>query len=135
MGKAGTSMVSDPSRDSFWTSLDNIRRQAVEFYSALYSSEYKDDEELLNSFLPQVSEDSNLLVGGPLHLQQLTTALQSMTAGKTPGIDGLPVEFYKCFWTVLGEDLLAGLYESLTEGHLPFSCRRTIVTLQSKKGE
>uniref|UniRef100_A0A9J8BR89 Reverse transcriptase domain-containing protein n=1 Tax=Cyprinus carpio carpio TaxID=630221 RepID=A0A9J8BR89_CYPCA len=58
-----------------------------------------------------------------------------MESGKTPGIDGLPVEFYKEFWAVLNEDLLAVLNESLVDGSLPLSCRRAVITLLPKKGD
>ncbi len=57
-----------------------------------------------------------------------------MEGGKSPGIDGLPVEFFKEFWSELGEDLLSVLNESLTEGFLPLSCRRAVITLLPKKG-
>ncbi|KAL0153268.1 hypothetical protein M9458_051443, partial [Cirrhinus mrigala] len=49
-------------------------------------------------------------------------------------IDGLPVDFYKSFWSVLGEDLLAVLNESLAEGRLPLSYCRAVLTLLPKKG-
>ncbi len=42
--------------------------------------------------------------------------------------------FYKEFWSELGEDLLSVLNESLTEGSLPLSCRRAVITLLPKKG-
>ncbi len=29
----------------------------------------------------------------------------SMENGKSPGIDGLHIEFYTPFWSILGEDL------------------------------
>lgn len=56
-----------------------------------------------------------------------------MESGKAPGIDGLPVEFYKAFWEVLGEDLLDVLKECIAEGSLPLSCRRAVITLLPKK--
>ncbi len=42
-----------------------------------------------------------------------------MENGKALGIDGIPVEFYKAFWPVIGEDLLAVLSDSLVRGLLP----------------
>lgn len=39
-----------------------------------------------------------------------------MEGGKVPGIDGLPVEFYKTFWTEVSPDLLQVINESLVNG-------------------
>lgn len=58
-----------------------------------------------------------------------------MENGKAPGIDGIPVEFYKAFWPVIGGDLLAVLSDSLVGGLLPLSCRRAVLTLLPKKGD
>ncbi|KAL7890939.1 hypothetical protein AOLI_G00004150 [Acnodon oligacanthus] len=58
-----------------------------------------------------------------------------MEGGTAPGIDGLPVEFYKVFWAELGADWLAVLNEALVEGSLPLSCRRAVITLLPKKGD
>jgi len=42
-----------------------------------------------------------------------------MESGKGPGIDGRPGDFYKSFWSELGEDLLG----------------RAVLTLLPKKGD
>ncbi|CAM4615061.1 unnamed protein product, partial [Leuciscus chuanchicus] len=51
--------------------------------------------------------------------RELHGALQSMESGKTPGIDGIPVEFLKTFWSQIGADLLEVLNDGLLEGGLP----------------
>ena len=115
-----------------------IRKRAVRFYAALYRSEYKDHEELAAGFfagLPRVTERSTAELERPLGEQELHAALQGMEGGTAPGIDGLPVEFYKTFWSELGPDLLAVLNESLEDGLLPLSCRRAVITLLPKKGD
>ncbi|XP_053083736.1 uncharacterized protein LOC128317158 [Pangasianodon hypophthalmus] len=66
---------------------------------------------------------------------ELWKALQGMELGKAPGMDGLPVDVYKSFWSELGEDLLEVLNDSLAGGLLPLSCRRAVLTLLPKKGD
>lgn len=48
--------------------------------------------------LPQIAAQDNTDLEYPLTLQELQVALMSMENGKGPGIDGLPVDFYKSFW-------------------------------------
>lgn len=58
-----------------------------------------------------------------------------MQSGKAPGIDGLPADFYKTFWPIVGENLLVVLSDSLSKGMLPLSGRRAVLTLLLKKGD
>lgn len=116
----------------------DIRDCAAGFYQQLYRTEFLDQPEVALSFykdLPQVSEDSNVDLEASLSAQELQGALQSMQSGKAPGIDGLPVEFYKAFWPVIGPDLLDVLRDSLRRGRLPLSGRRAVLTLLPKKGD
>jgi len=120
------------------TKTSEIRQRAVQFYDKLYSSEYRKDEGLSGCFyegLPNVSEDSKAELERPLSEEELLNALKGIESGKAPGMDGLPAEFYKEFWAVLGKDLLEVLNESLADGSLHLSCRRAVITLLPKKGE
>lgn len=115
-----------------------IRKLAVSFYCDLYKCEHREEQMLAQSFysgLPQVKQESNVLLEADISLGELYVALQSMQSRKTPGLDGLPVDFYKCFWFIIGEDLLAVLKDSLANGRLPLSCRRAVLTLLPKKGD
>ncbi len=53
-----------------------------------------------------------------------------MPNGKTPGCDGLPVEFYKVFWNKIKKPLHEAL---MYAGELHISARRGIITLIPKK--
>ncbi|CAM2097566.1 unnamed protein product [Caretta caretta] len=46
-----------------------------------------------------------------------------MPTNKSPGMEGLTVEFYHVFWDVLGPDLVTVWAESLESGVLRLSCR------------
>ncbi len=115
-----------------------IRRRAIGFYEKLYRSELRSDdinESVFFKDLPKVSDEANAGISGALNLGELHKAVQSMESGRVPGIDGIPVDFYKCFWEEIGEDLLEVLNGSLDEGLLPLSCRRAVLTLLPKKGD
>lgn len=116
----------------------DIRRRAACFYRDLYSSESIAEVDTDNIFfqnLPQVSNEANAELCRPLRMEELNEAIKGMESGKAHGIDGLPVDFYKLFWTELGGDLLSVLNESQAEGQLPLSCRRAVLSLLPKKGD
>ncbi|KAI4874446.1 hypothetical protein NFI96_005561, partial [Prochilodus magdalenae] len=78
-----------------------IRKRTVSFFSKLYNSEQSGAPELEESFvdkLPKLTRRSAEMLDRALSLDELYTALQGMENGRAPGIDGLPVEFYKSFW-------------------------------------
>lgn len=113
-----------------------IRQCAADFYRGLYKAGLQEEPEGTMSFfegLPQVCEEDNVELEAPVSAQELQEALQSLQSRKAPGIDGLPADFYKVFWPVLGEDLLVVLRDSLSKGQLPLNCRRAVLTLLPKK--
>ena len=115
-----------------------IRKRARCFYAELFKSEWVREQEAEDDFLnglPKLSEDSAEKLDGALSLKELNSALMGMENGRAPGIDGLPVEFYKCFWPVVGKDLQEVLNDSFEKGMLPLSCRRAVLTLLPKKGD
>ncbi|KAJ3606820.1 hypothetical protein NHX12_026339 [Muraenolepis orangiensis] len=92
MRRHATSFYKEPSEmrrhaTSFYKEPSEMRRHATSFYKELFKKEYVEDLEL--ALLPF-----------------LHAALTSLGNGKAPGIDGLPVEFYKSFWPIVGEDQL-----------------------------
>ncbi|TWW56113.1 Transposon TX1 uncharacterized 149 kDa protein ORF 2 [Takifugu flavidus] len=88
-----------------------IRQRTVEFFSSMYESEYCRDDGLFDEFcgdLPRVSEEANSRLDRPLQLDELHAALLSMKGRKSPGVDGLTVEFFKAFWDIVSHDMLEG---------------------------
>ncbi len=60
-------------------------------------------------------------------------ALNSFSNNKSPGVDGIPYEFYKSFWDLLGDDLVAVLNDCLCKGALSHSQRTGLISLLYKK--
>ena len=52
---------------------------------------------------------------------------------KTPGTDGLPIEFYKIFWNEIKQPFINSITYSLTNGLLSVEQRRGVITLIPKK--
>ena len=114
-----------------------IRNYARSFYSKLYDTELVSNDLLPSPFfndLPKVPDECHAVTDKVLTLHELEQAAMSMQNARAPGIDGLPFDFYKAFWSCVGKDLLAVLCECLGEGCFPLSCRRAVVTLLPKKG-
>ena len=72
---------------------------------------------------------------GPLTVAKVLTALNGMSRNKTPGSDGLPVEFYIKFWHVIGSDLTEVFNNAYDSDSLSKSQKLGLITLLFKKGD
>ena len=114
-----------------------MREEVAAFYTALFGAEVCSQGavgELLED-LPQLSPADKKALDSIITLQELTAAVNNMASGKSPGLDGLPADFFKHFWHLLGQDLLDVFNECFTSGTLPPSCRRAVISLLPKKGD
>lgn len=114
-----------------------MRKHAVDFYTALYGAEVSDVEctaELLQE-LPQLEQSERDALDSELSYEELTTAVNQLAPGRAPGIDGLPAEFFKHFWGCIGVDFREVLLECYEGGSLPTSCCRAALSLLPKKGD
>lgn len=50
---------------------------------------------------------------------ELQDALTQMAAGKSPGKDGVIMEFHKLYWPLIGEDYLKMIREAISSNRLP----------------
>ncbi|KAI4903525.1 hypothetical protein NFI96_028300, partial [Prochilodus magdalenae] len=90
------------------TDVTDMRKHAVDFYSALYTAELCDSDcaaQLLQG-LPRLDSESRDEPDS--HLQDLAAAVGQLNTGRSPGIDGLPSDFYKHSWDCIGGDFYEG---------------------------
>ena len=72
---------------------------------------------------------------GLLTEKECFEALQSMGKNKSPGSDGLSVEFYTCFWHNIKQMVVDSLNEGYTCKELSTSQKQAFITLLHKKGD
>ena len=96
-----------------------IRAKIKSFYESLYNAEPCDKSiqmQLLTKIDKQISADQNDALTRPFTRQELEKSIKQMANGKSPGLDGLPTEFYKQFFDLIADDLLLVFTELLLSG-------------------
>ena len=100
------------------------------FYSKLYTKQRavnrpsgEANSFLTNPNIPRLSEELSTVCEGEISFQECEKILGSFQAGKTPGNDGIPIEFYKTFWPLLGKFMVASFNEALDKKEMSPSQR------------
>ena len=111
---------------------------AKTFYENLFERKcYKTSAECLdflnNITIPSISDANNAFCDKELCIQELSDSLDSMSIGKSPGNDGLTIEFYKIFWEHLKHPLFNSAVYSKLHGSLSVSQKQAIIKLLEKK--
>ena len=108
------------------------------YYFRLFSSQHLEEEEqklFLDSLESRLTPAESELCEGDLTEEECTRALRAMPSNKSPGVDGLPAEFYVRFWKLLGPDLVNVFNLCYRRGRLSLSQRSGAITLLYKKGD
>ena len=77
-----------------------IQKAHVDFYSSFFSEEPIDSNlqsDILYTLSCHLSFDQASLCEGAVSANEITAAVNGMNANKSPGPDGLTVEFYRKF--------------------------------------
>ena len=110
----------------------------LEFF---YSSLHKENNSHSSSFLedlkevPTLTEELRMVCEGRIEYNECFNVLQSFPKNKTPGNDGLTIEFYVAFWSLIGKPLVDCINYSYEFGELSNSQKQAIITLIEKKGK
>ena len=85
-----------------------ILEEARAFYQKLYTAEPTDAQDqtwLLQHIDNELEDEERESCEGPMTETETTKAVNEMNNNKSPGPDGLPLEFYKQFWDLLKQPL------------------------------
>ena len=116
---------------------DEILDVASKFYAELYTGKTQGvdaiNEYLDKVNLPELSPERQNSCEGLISQQECEDALKKIKTNKSPGDDGIPIEFYKAFWNEIGSLLVDVYNESFENKILPLSMRKSVITLIHKR--
>jgi len=104
--------------DEIVSDTDSILDYEFKFYSELYSCvdvKNKDIDSFLNGINNSLTDIDRKLCDQIITMDEIFQALSKMKKNKTPGSDGIAVEFYLKFWNNLGNDLQRSMYGKIHE--------------------
>ena len=100
------------------------------FYMNLYCSRNVDIDNVESSIfldnpnLPSISHESRIICEGRITAEECQ---------KTPGNDGIPIEFYNTFWPLISDILIDSFNEAFMKKEMSPSQRQVVITLIEKQ--
>ena len=92
-------------------------------------------DKLINKIDTSLSEEDKQKCEGLITEEEAIQAMKTMINNKSPGSDGLSVEFFKTFWHIIGKNLIEVYNYSYGRGELTESQKLGLVSLIYKKGD
>ena len=120
-------------------SASDIMEECKKFYANLYT-ETKDasilsDCPFLRGDHPTLNEEEKLMCDKPVTMAECLESIKELPNNKSPGSDGLPMEFYKFFWLNIKQFVLESIQYSFDNNLLSVDQRRAILTLIPKSNK
>ena len=119
-----------------------ILNEQKSFYQNLYKSTFtgndnKSGDDFLRHFLniPKLSEEQKQSCEGAISLEPARATLDTFQTNKSPGNDGIPVEFYKSCWDLISDSFLECVNEAFKYGEMSSSQKQAVITLIEKQGK
>ena len=86
------------------TGTENVLRESQKYYEKVYIAEETDksmQNQILSKTTAKISNEQKNMCDDMINLNELKYSMQQLPLGKTPGLYGLPVEFYRTFWPII----------------------------------
>lgn len=79
-----------------------------------------------------LSNEQQELLSAKVTEEEIDKAVRELPNKKAPGIDGFPAEFFKTYWSMIGEETKEAIQEFFKEGRMLKSINCTTMTLFPK---
>ena len=101
-----------------------LEAHILQFYRQLYTKDPQVEdnmaarEECFHFIKQTVTEEHNMVLMQPLTMEEVKKAMKNLPAGKAPGVDAVPAEFYQDLWEEIGADIFNFAAESIEQAHI-----------------
>ena len=109
-----------------------ILEKQKEFYSSLYSKDNDVSFNMQNRFNVYVPDHIREQQNTQISSEEVRKAISMMKNNKTPGQDGIPIDFYKVFWTRIESTFMSMVLECFDSRILHSTARKGILNLIPK---
>ena len=128
----------DINTGDFVEKTQKIEKYATNYYKKLYHHELNDSLEqnvFLNSLEINVSNSDNESLTAEIECSEFESVLKSVESKKSPGIDGIPYEFYQSFWDIIKVEFQRVIAVMKNYLILSESQHLAVISLQPKDGD
>ena len=109
------------------------------FYETLYTSNQEVNQNEVAYFMqtnvPSLDHDLKRACDGKVSIEECKKVLGMFGNNKSPGNDGLTIEFYRQFWNIISTPLIQCFNYSYDHGELSHSQKQAIISLLEKDGK
>ena len=109
-----------------------ILNEQFVFYKDLYTRDEKVTFDLKNKTGTRLTAAMKEKLDNMISKDELFDAVMTLKPNKVPGLDGLTVEFYKAFWSILRDPLYECYQDSVASGCFNSTARRGVINLIPK---
>lgn len=114
-----------------------LENETYTFYSNLYSSQFSQADcdaffDQIDKLIPKIDESFKEFCESDFRIEELDASVKKMALNKSPGPDGLTVNFFQFFWEDLREILFKAILASIEKGELMSSMKQGLITLIPK---
>ncbi len=117
---------------------DDLLRIATGFYTRLYTPtpvHAPTQAQLLKHVHTRLTPQQRDMLDAPFTAADFAQAVQQLSIGKSPGIDGIPIEFYQTFWSLLHPHYLAFIHCVQHSSFLPSKNTGVTAILYKDRGD
>ena len=136
--KTEANVVENLGPDIILNDKSSITMYIQKYYEKLYKKENVDEENqewFLQYVNKTLTEQEQGLLEEEVGQNEIYQAVRDMNLNKSPGIDGIPIEFYVKYWNIIKSELTVIIQNIIKGTLLNDNQRKAIITLLPKDGD